>query len=101
RQAVELVERVAGGAKETLADYLNAWGLSAYDAGNYPEAGAPLRRALAIWEAALGPKHPHVATSLNNLAGLYDAQGQYAQAEPLYQRALAIREESARLEHRY
>ena len=38
--------------------------------------------------------HPDVATSLNNLALLYYTQGQYAQAEPLYQRALAIREQT-------
>ncbi len=31
-----------------------------------------------------------MATSLNNLAALYHDQGQYAKAEPLYQRALAI-----------
>ena len=30
-----------------------------------------MQRALAIWEKALGPDHPEVATSLNNLAGLY------------------------------
>ena len=43
---------------------------------------------------ALGPEHPDVARSLNNLAGLYRAQGQYAKAEPLYQRALGIREKA-------
>ena len=32
-----------------------------------------------------------MGTSLNNLAVLYRAQGQYAEAEPLYQRAMAIR----------
>jgi hypothetical protein len=31
-------------------------------------------------------EHPEVATRLNNLAGLYRAQGQYAQAELLYKR---------------
>ncbi len=31
------------------------------------------KRALAIWEKALGPEHPHVAASLNNLAELYRA----------------------------
>ena len=31
-----------------------------------------------------------MATSLNNLALFYDAQGKYAEAEPLFQRALAI-----------
>ena len=50
----------------------------------------PLTQALALREKALGPDHPDVATSLNNLAGLYHAQGRYAKAEPLYQRALAI-----------
>jgi tetratricopeptide (TPR) repeat protein len=38
----------------------------------------------------LGPEHPDVAQSLNNLALLYGAQGKYSQAEPLYKRALAI-----------
>jgi hypothetical protein len=28
------------------------------------------QRALAIWETALGKGHPHVATTLNNLAEL-------------------------------
>ncbi len=39
---------------------------------------------------ALGPDHPDVATTLNNLAVLHEAQGKYAAAEPLYKRALAI-----------
>ena len=32
--------------------------------------------------------------SLNNLAALYNNQGQYAEAKPLYERALAIREKA-------
>ena len=36
---------------------------------------------------------------MNNLAGLYDTQGQYAQAEPLYQRSLAIREKALGPDH--
>ncbi len=39
------------------------------------------------------------ATGLNNLANLYQAQGHYAEAEPLYQRALAIREKALGPEH--
>ena len=38
----------------------------------------------------LGDNHPHVATSLNNLAGLYDSQGRYTEAEPLYLEAIKI-----------
>ncbi|MCV4691476.1 tetratricopeptide repeat protein, partial [Escherichia coli] len=39
------------------------------------------------------------ATSLNNLAGLYDAQGQYALAEPLFKRSLAITEKALGPDH--
>jgi tetratricopeptide (TPR) repeat protein len=42
----------------------------------------------------LGSDHPAVAQSLNNLACIYRAQGQYAQAEPLLKRALVIREKA-------
>jgi CHAT domain-containing protein len=38
----------------------------------------------------LGPDHPDVGLSLNNLAALYNDQGRYADAEPLLKRALAI-----------
>ena len=41
-------------------------------------------------EKALGPDHSDVAKSLNNLATLYADQGRYAEAEPLYKRALAV-----------
>ena len=54
---------------------------------------------LAIAEEALGPDHPSVATSLNNLAELYDTQGDYAKAEPLYKRSLAITEEALGPDH--
>ena len=36
--------------------------------------------------------HPAVGAALNNLALLYQAQGRYPEAEPLYKRSLAIRE---------
>jgi hypothetical protein len=36
---------------------------------------ALLERALAIREKALGPEHPEMATSLNNLASLLQDQG--------------------------
>ncbi len=40
-----------------------------------------------------------MATSLNNLALLYKAQGNYAEAEPLYRRSLAIWEKALGPEH--
>ncbi len=50
-------------------------------------------------ECGYWPEHPNVAQSLNNLATLYQAQGKYAEAEPLYQRSLAIWEKALGAEH--
>jgi tetratricopeptide (TPR) repeat protein len=47
----------------------------------------------------LGREHPAVATSLNGLAALYYSQGRYSEAEPLYGRSLAIREQQLGSEH--
>ena len=64
-----------------------------------PHGKSRFEQSLAIREAALGPDHPDVATSLNNVAELYRAQGRFAKSEPLYQRALAIWEEALGPEH--
>lgn len=45
----------------------------------------------------LGPDHPDVAASFNNLAQLYTDQGRYADDEPLYTHALGIREKSVQI----
>ncbi len=42
---------------------------------------------------------PEVAATLNNLAKLYQAQGTYAEAEPLHKRALAINEAALESDH--
>ncbi len=47
----------------------------------------------------LGAEHPDVASSLNNLALLLDAKGDYAGAEPLYREALAMRRKLLGAEH--
>ncbi|MCR4322173.1 MAG: tetratricopeptide repeat protein [Candidatus Brocadiaceae bacterium] len=49
---------------------------------------------MEIAEKTFDPNHPHVASSLNNLAELYRVRGKYAEAEPLYKRSLAIREKA-------
>ncbi|MBD2594210.1 tetratricopeptide repeat protein [Nostoc spongiaeforme FACHB-130] len=73
------------------AGELNKQVLKLYQEGKYSTAIPLAERALAIREKVLGNVHPDVATSLNNLAGLYEKQGKYQQAEPFYLRALAIR----------
>jgi len=39
--------------------------------------------ALSLRREVLGDRHPDTLTSLNNLAGLYEATGRYSEAEPL------------------
>ncbi len=70
----------------------------AYQQGNYPEAEKQWAAALKEAEG-FGPQDPRLATSLNNLAQVYRAQGRYAEAEPLYKRALAIQEKALGPDH--
>jgi tetratricopeptide (TPR) repeat protein len=55
---------------------------------------------LAIDEKARGPDHPYVAEALVHLALLYTAEDRVADAESLYQRALAIRTKALGPDHR-
>ncbi len=62
-----------------------------HDLGNYAEAAPLYRRALAIYEKALGPEHPDVAQSLENYAALLRKTGRADEVEELEARAKAIR----------
>jgi tetratricopeptide (TPR) repeat protein len=77
-RALSLYEQMGSGFESNVADELEG---------------------LANCYSQLGPEHPHTATILNDLAGLYDAQGKYEQAELLYQRALVIYEQQLGPEH--
>jgi tetratricopeptide (TPR) repeat protein len=60
---------------------------------------APSRSFFNPWPSgkkSLGLHHRDVATSLKKLADLYQEQGRYQEAQPLYARALAILEEVLR-----
>jgi tetratricopeptide (TPR) repeat protein len=65
----------------------------------YSQAEPLLREGLAVREKTLGPEHPDTATSLNNLAVLLKAQGDFERARPLYERALAIDERAFGPQH--
>ncbi|MCX5873361.1 MAG: tetratricopeptide repeat protein, partial [Deltaproteobacteria bacterium] len=62
--------------------------------GRYYEAEPLYRRALAIAEKNFGPYHQHVASSLNNLAGVLVGLAQYAEAEQLLIRVHEITEKN-------
>ncbi len=57
------------------------------------------RPAFFLGSSVAGREHPDLATDLNSLALLYHAQGHYAEAEPLYKRALAIQEKALGPDH--
>ena len=78
---------------------LNQQVLDLYRQGKYAEALPIAQQALAICEKVFGAEHPIVATGINNLARLYDAQDRYAEAKPLHKRVLAIREKVLGPEH--
>ena len=86
-------------AQSEALDKADRQGQALYQAGRYGEAIPFYEKALQLSEREFGPEHPKVATSLNNLALLYDAQGRYGDAEPLYKRSLAIREKALGPDH--
>ena len=69
----------------------NNAGRKALDAGCYDQAEKQFISALRAAEE-FGPSDGRLATSLNNLAWLYQLQARYEEAEPLHQRAMAINE---------
>ena len=89
---------IQASAQSTPWETSTAAGLEAYQHTRYAEAEEGW--LLALKEAKnFGPEDPRLAASLTNLAALYFIQGKYAEAEPLYQHALAIREKALGPEH--
>lgn len=59
-------------------------------AGDFALADERLRGAARIQEAELGPLHPDLANTLNNLAVVAEQTGRLGDAETFYRRAVAI-----------
>ncbi len=78
---------------------LNQMGVYLLDHGQFSQAQGYLGKAQDIFLQILGPEHPQVAQSFNDLAKLCSLQGNYVQAEGLYTHALAIREQVLEPEH--
>lgn len=94
-RAVAILEKYRGTDPEldkTLSLGLAVLGGVYWDANKPGEAELTYRRALTSEESSWGQEHPHVATTLTNLAQFYVTRDRAAEAEPLLQRALAIRE---------
>jgi tetratricopeptide (TPR) repeat protein len=64
------------------AGLFNAVGFGAITQGKYEQAEPLFQRALAISEQQVGAQHPDTASSLNNLALLYQDQGKSSENTP-------------------
>jgi CHAT domain-containing protein/Tfp pilus assembly protein PilF len=67
--------------------------------GQYRAAVPKAREALSLRQQALGPRHPDVADSLNNLGVVLQHSGDHRAARPLLEQALAIWEGSLGADH--
>ncbi len=85
-------------AQETLWEKSTAAGMEAYQQGRYGEAKKWWLAALEEAEN-FGPDDERLATILHNLASLYQDQGNYPEAEPLFKRSLALREKALGPDH--
>lgn len=70
-----------------------------YFNSRYKDAKPLMLRALDFGENALGHDHQGMVAILNNLAALYDEEGEHDKAEPFFRRAIAILEKEKGSEH--
>jgi len=70
--------------------YLRAAAELSYAFEEFQETGHLLEQVLKIQEKLLGPEHPDLAQTLNNLGVLRHTQGRHAEAEAFYLWALEI-----------
>jgi tetratricopeptide (TPR) repeat protein len=70
--------------------YLKAAAELSYAFEEFQETGHLLEQVLKIQEKLLGPEHPDLAQTLNNLGVLRHTQGRHAEAEAFYLWALEI-----------
>ena len=91
RWALAVVWLVCGvtavSAQDGRWERVTAAGAQAFAQGDYAEAARHFQAALPLADAG------SLATSLLNVAAVYDAQGQYTDAARLYQRALVLQEQ--------
>ena len=76
---------------ENSGNLLSKQGCYFCEIGEYQAAEPLYLQDMEISRAVLGENHPDFATTLNNLAELYQSQGRYEEAEPLYLQAIEIR----------
>ncbi len=96
-QALEIRKRISTARNHAAAETLSNLGVLYRMWGQYDRAAEFLQQALKIY----GQRHPETPAVLNRLAVVYryENKGRVREAEPLYLRALKMREGSLGKEH--
>ena len=81
---------IALAEEETDVSELNAKFQRLYATKQFNQAAPIAEKILQITEETRGPEDRKTAVAANNLAEVYRYMGQYAKAEPLYERALKV-----------
>jgi serine/threonine protein kinase/tetratricopeptide (TPR) repeat protein len=90
RRRLALLRATSEGQGEAAADALNDLAMTIEQArADYGEAKTLLSESLEIRKRVLGPDHPKLGQSLNNLAMAHYRAGEFDAAEPLFREALA------------
>ena len=89
-KSVEFADNNFKGLDAQMALTYNNLGFVYFKMDNPEEAERAYIQALQIWEETLGSDHPNVGASLNNLAALYENNGDYKQAEKYRNRSKEI-----------
>jgi serine/threonine-protein kinase len=92
RESLAIVEASLPDPHQRRASGLDMLRQVLIDSHKYDEAVALGLRIIAMDEAALGPRHPGVATDQNTLGFTYMMRGDYADAAQRFRTALAISE---------
>ena len=90
-EAMQLLDKAQASKEAELADIYEAKGKTQYYQGLYAKAAKWYQKALAL--------KPDDARLLNNTGLMFHDAGNYEQAEPLYQRSLAISEKTLGKDH--
>ena len=67
--------------------------------GKLDDALVCLTEALEIYRKTLPANHPDIATTLNNIGGVYHKQGKYNEALDHYWKAIEIKRKALSLDH--
>ena len=98
----ELADAIAKHARppaEVSVQLDNTVGLLLAKRGHPKEAQARYEHALELAQRELGPEHPAVMTTLNQLGNLYKQQGRFEDARKALEQVLAIRERVVGKDH--